>query len=463
MKYIVDHVKLHLDETPASLRKTVAAKLGVSYTGLRISVVRREWVKTRDGGHIEARIEAETNEFIHNTAFFAPDLVKEENPELKLKHRPVVVGFEIKGVIAAYSLAKAGLKPIVLEKEGQWGPGQGDSSMEAGMLFAPDDLDPFLRNDLAEVGVIFDGVDSHQYLPPAFLRSMVQKLRDLILSLGGEIRFGAEYIGVKKFLGRIQGVHYLQNGQRTFQRASHVFLANGAFDDSHYLGFVISSSLPLYNEYIYGKPNIDARTPGYFLEVKKHTRSGVPYLFLLGLPKATLENDGKEKQRMSQRLQFVGKGKTAVSFLGVSVSKQECDNIEEGTYLLSKGVKVPYSMMSDFRSRRDPLKLGSVKPSNVASAQLVSMHHIFGSKVGDNLLTALVDLSRPFPFLRQEDALVGGVIGLHGCSDPNRVRSEDKCIHPIAVLPEKSIDFAAVSSASYAAVRGLITAARKAH
>ena len=463
MKYIVDHVVLSADETPASLRKKVAQKLGVSVASLHINVVRRTWVKTHEGGHIEVRIEADTNEFIHNTAYYVSLMEGVPLPEPKRKERPVVVGFGIKGVIAAFLLAKQGLKPIVLEKKTELQTGGTESAVDAGMLFSPDELDPVLQRELEAVGIVFEGIDASEYLPPAFLHSIAHKLYSYIENEGGQVLFNAEYLETKKRFGKVRGVSFTHNGVKTFIKTRQVILANGAMDDSFYLGCAISSTPRLYHEYIYGKSAIDPKTPNYYLPIKKTSKSGVPFLFLIGLPKATMFTNRRDEQVLSHALEFAGKGKNAVSYVGCAVTRKQWEQISRDAYFAVRDQKIPFCTLDDFFQRKGSLRLGSVKPTNPLGAQLVSMYDVLGKDVGEKLRTTLSELSRPFPFLQEKGALLGGLVLLHGRNEEKAAKSNEKQIHVIAVSPEKSIDFACVASASLAAVRALLEALVKAH
>ena len=84
MKYLVPKIYVNPDDTSTTIRKKVAQKLGVSVSSLRVTVVSKQWWRGNNGGMIELCVEAETNEFIHNTAFFQPVA----NPNHSRKRNP---------------------------------------------------------------------------------------------------------------------------------------------------------------------------------------------------------------------------------------------------------------------------------------------------------------------------------------------------------------------------------------
>lgn len=136
--------------------------------------------------------------------------------------RPVIVGFGPCGIFAAYVLAKAGLKPIVLERgkkvedriidvENYWTYGElkDDSNVlfgEGGAgTFSDGKLttgigDPRKRFVLESLIAAGGGNDLLMLKKPHIgtdvLRIVVRKLRDEICTLGGDIYFGHKFAGI---------------------------------------------------------------------------------------------------------------------------------------------------------------------------------------------------------------------------------------------------------------------------
>ncbi|MDR0875163.1 MAG: NAD(FAD)-utilizing dehydrogenase [Clostridiales Family XIII bacterium] len=136
--------------------------------------------------------------------------------------RPVVVGFGPCGIFAAYVLAKAGLRPIVLERGrpieertyhvdafwkygilkensnvlfGEGGAGTfSDGKLTTG---TSDPRKTFVLETFAAAGggedILYLG---KPHLGTDVLKTVVQRLRKEIISLGGEVRFGQKMVGV---------------------------------------------------------------------------------------------------------------------------------------------------------------------------------------------------------------------------------------------------------------------------
>lgn len=174
-------------------------------------------------------------------------------PICRSPQRPVVVGFGPAGMLAAYVLAKAGLRPIVLERgcaveermqkvqrfrtEGildtecniQFGEG-GAGTFSDGKLHTGI-RDPRIRFVL-ETFVLCGAPDeilwqAKPHIGTDRLIGTVQNLRERICSMGGEIRFGARFVGVDAQDGVLRAVRYVQDGGIRELPASHAILALG--------------------------------------------------------------------------------------------------------------------------------------------------------------------------------------------------------------------------------------------
>ena len=150
------------------------------------------------------------------------------------EERPVIVGFGPAGMFCALVLAQAGYRPIVLER-GQdaktrqeivqkfWETGELDPSCnvqfgEGGAgTFSDGKLNTGVNNprnywvleQFANVGagaeILFD---AKPHIGTDVLVNVVQNLREEIVNLGGEVRFGAKLTGIRLEGGRVTGAVY---------------------------------------------------------------------------------------------------------------------------------------------------------------------------------------------------------------------------------------------------------------
>ncbi len=166
------------------------------------------------------------------------------------KHRPVVVGFGPAGIFAALILALAGMRPLVLERgqDAMTRHRKVQTFFETGTLdtksnvqfgeggagtFSDGKLNTGLNNP--RIGWILEQMvsagagedilfDAKPHVGTDVLLTVVQNLRQRILSLGGEVRFESQLTDIFQDNGHITGVQV--NGEETID-CDRVILAIG--------------------------------------------------------------------------------------------------------------------------------------------------------------------------------------------------------------------------------------------
>ena len=174
-------------------------------------------------------------------------------PKVCSDERPVVVGFGPAGMFAALVLARAGARPIVLER-GQ-AVEQRTAAVEAFRQGGP--LDPESNVQFGEggAGTFSDGklntgthdkrmgwvlqefykhgasesvtYDAKPHVGTDILVDVVRNIRQEVIALGGEVRFGARFERLVIEKGAVTAVEYTKAGEKRLQSCRHVILALG--------------------------------------------------------------------------------------------------------------------------------------------------------------------------------------------------------------------------------------------
>lgn len=167
--------------------------------------------------------------------------------------RPVIVGFGPAGMFAALVLASAGAAPIVLERGGDVDTrckavevftSGGKLDTECNIQFGEGGAGTFSDGKLttgirdSRIGWVFEQLvsfgapDEILYMAKPHigtdkLRGAVKELRKKVISLGGEVRFGARFCGFETSGGSISSVRYISGGEEHTIDTDNVILACG--------------------------------------------------------------------------------------------------------------------------------------------------------------------------------------------------------------------------------------------
>ena len=242
MKYRLNGIKTDIDEPMEALPRITAKKAGIRESDISFFEIRKRSIDSRKKPHIQfvyavdfvtdkklssRRIKnlAEVDEEAEAAAIRPP-----ENGTEPLESRPVVIGAGPCGLFAALELAKAGYKPLLIER----GPAMSGRveaverfrkdrvlDPEANMLFgeggagtfsdgklATGIKDGLIRKVLAEFRDAGAGDDIMYLAKPHIgtdvLRSVIVNIRKKIVELGGEVRFETRVDCIIKSDGRLQ-------------------------------------------------------------------------------------------------------------------------------------------------------------------------------------------------------------------------------------------------------------------
>ena len=265
----ITEIKLPLEHQPGDINAAIIKKLGINVADLLEYTIFKRGVDARKANAIllaytldvtvqgEAKVLAKLRKDPHVKV--APDtsyhfVAKAPN---ELKNRPVIIGLGPSGLFAALILAQSGFKPLVLERgkavrertkdtfnfwrkselntesNVQFGEG-GAGTFSDGKLYSqikdPKHYGRKVLNEFVKAGAPEEILYvSHPHIGTFRLVSMVEKMRETIIALGGEIRFESRVDDIEiapdaQGQNQVQAV-VLQNGQRI--ATHHLVLAVG--------------------------------------------------------------------------------------------------------------------------------------------------------------------------------------------------------------------------------------------
>lgn len=275
MKLRLTQVKQKLDDWRLPVEAIAARALRVKPGEIRSARLIRKSVDAREKSdvHFTLTLDVETARDVRPLPRNGE--VIEEKPvaptakvKVMLPHRPVVVGMGPAGLFAGLELAKAGLKPLVIERgrpvdqrerdvENFWRTGRLDplSNVQFGEggagAFSDGKLnsgikDPRCRRVLetlhaagAPEEILWE---AKPHIGTDELKAAVRGLREEILRLGGEVRFETVLTGLRVEDGHVTGA--VLNGREIFD-TNHVILAVGhsardTFEWLHRMGVSMS-------------------------------------------------------------------------------------------------------------------------------------------------------------------------------------------------------------------------------
>ena len=279
----ITEIKLPLDHLPSAIVAAVIKKLGINATDLVEYSIFKRGVDARKADAIllaytldvtvngETKVLAKLKKDPH--VKLAPDTSYHfvAQAPADLKTRPIVVGLGPSGLFAALVLAQSGFKPLILERgkavrertkdtfnfwrkgelnaesNVQYGEG-GAGTFSDGKLYSqikdPKHYGRKVLNEFVQAGAPEEILYvSHPHIGTFRLVGMVEKMRETIIALGGEIRFQSKVDDIEIEGGQVQAV-ILASGERI--ATHHLVLAVGhsardTFEMIHQRGIYIEA------------------------------------------------------------------------------------------------------------------------------------------------------------------------------------------------------------------------------
>ncbi len=469
----LNEIKMPLGTTDADVKKETAKILNIKESDIKSFELFRRSIDSRKKDNVflvfSVNVETDLNEsdviaeFLPNKAFLT-EKYKYVLPDLKRKskYRPVVVGFGPAGMFAALTLAKAGLKPLVIERGGD----VDERTKSVNSFWTNRTLDTESNVQFGEggAGTFSDGKlttgikDSrcrevflqfaHFGAPPEILysatphigtdklKTVVKNLREEVIRLGGEVRFNTKLTDIIIANGAVQGITYeTRDGSIDIETDALILAVGHSARDTFELiykknfeimqkPFSVGTRIEHPQEYInkaqYGKfynspylPNADYKLAAHL----EHSRGLYTFCMCPGgtVVAASSEEGGMVVNGMSE---YARDKENANCALLVGIEPPfDTDHPLQGMYLQReierKAFKAgggdyhaPAQLLGDFLKNEPTKKFGSVNPSCPTGVTPSDLRTILPKKVTDTIATAIYEFDKKLNGFNLYDAVL---------------------------------------------------------
>ena len=447
---ILRDVKLPIGATEEELKEVCAAKIGISVKDLGTFRILRRSLDARKKKEIKYVYSVEVGREKVESKEYPIPCAKSDRP-------PIVIGFGPAGMIAAYVLAKSGLRPIVLERgedvytrkskvdafraggaldeesNAQFGAG-GAGAFSDGKLntgIGDRDKQDFVLETFVKAGAPKDIlIDAKPHVGTDLLLPMVNNIAEMITSLGGEIRYKSKVIDIICENDKARVI--TENAEFV---TDSVILAIGHSARDTYkalyarglemtskpfaVGFRIEHLQKDIDKAMYGAYSFELNLPPAEYKAVSHTPYGGVYSFCMcpgGYVTATSSETGGVVTNGMSYSKRDGVNANSALLTELEVGGGLFDGMEEQARLErlafelgGKNYGAPCQLLRDFSEGKPSVSYGKVKPTYLPKPRFARLDKIFTDKARKAFSSAFSDIGKRIVGFDRPDALLTGV------------------------------------------------------
>jgi hypothetical protein len=468
----INQIKLPINHTEEDLANKIAKTLRCKNTAFTYEIERQS---------LDAR-HKEDKKFVYTVAVSIADeekilrKVRDKNVTMAKKepyhfpepgdeplaHPPVIVGSGPAGIFCAWYLARAGYRPLVLERgeeadkrqakvEKFWKDGvlDPDSNVQFGEggagTFSDGKLNTLVKDTFGrgrEVMKRFTEAGAPKeilyqqkpHLGTDVLVDIVQELRRQVLEMGGSFRFGAKVTDLEIANGQLTAV-MVNETERIPAQICVLAIGHSARDTfsmlharglymepkSFAVGVRMEHPQTLINQALYGEEENELLGAASYKVTHTCQNGRGVYSFCM-CPGGYVVNASTEEERLAVNgMSYQARdGRNANTALIVTVNPEDFPeegplggvafqrNLEHAAWMAGQG-KVPVQLFQDFKANRPSTALGEVKPAIKGAYTLSNVRGIFPKVIGDSLEEGIEAFGRKIPGYNRGDAVLSGV------------------------------------------------------